>query len=135
MSILVALALHSCCCCVTQPTPSKHQLVASCPDVPLMLLLQQEVTPFILELFQQMPWWSQYTCSPPPHDAPYFTMLLVNRQAAPTTTTDGFQEHHFRNSFMGRSLRAVKADIGSCSVVVSTSHLEVGHPVHCLSYH
>jgi hypothetical protein len=45
--------------------------------------------------------WQRYICSPAPYDAPYYTLLLVNKAAAPTATSSAFEEVHFDNSCMG----------------------------------
>jgi hypothetical protein len=45
--------------------------------------------------------WQRYAVSPAPDDAPYFTLLLVNKAAAPSVTRSSFEEVHFDNSCMG----------------------------------
>jgi hypothetical protein len=45
--------------------------------------------------------WQRYICSPAPVDAPYFTLLLVNKAAAPGVSSSSFEEVHFDNSCMG----------------------------------
>lgn len=45
--------------------------------------------------------WQKYICSPAPDDAPYFTLLLVNKTAAPSVSRSSFEEVHFDNSCMG----------------------------------
>jgi hypothetical protein len=47
--------------------------------------------------------WERYVCCPAPADAPYFTLLLVNRVAAPSATADAFEEVAFDNSCMGEA--------------------------------
>jgi hypothetical protein len=70
--------------------------------VPYPLLLQ-EVTPLILQLFASSSWWEDYTPSPAPLHAPYFTLLLV-RAVSPGGTSNtggGFRNKGFGNSRMG----------------------------------
>ena len=45
--------------------------------------------------------WQKYVCSPAPNDARYFTLLLVNKAAAPSVSSSSFEEVHFDNSQMG----------------------------------
>lgn len=80
----------------------------------LLLLLLQEVTPFILELFINMDWWSQYHCCPPPGDAPYFTLLLVHKAAAPGVSSSSFRERPFYNSVMGKIPVVTTVDLHLC---------------------
>eukprot|EP00878_Enallax_costatus_P020405 GHUV01021568.1.p1 GENE.GHUV01021568.1~~GHUV01021568.1.p1 ORF type:complete len:505 (+),score=170.22 GHUV01021568.1:351-1865(+) len=84
----------------------------------------QEVTPYILELFINMEWWSHYHCCPAPVDAPYFTLLLIHKSAAGGVSSDSFKERPFYNSVMGRSLRSITGNVHGCPILVATSHLE-----------
>lgn len=45
--------------------------------------------------------WQKYVVSPAPTDAPYFTLLLVNKTAAPSASRGSFEEVDFDNSCMG----------------------------------
>lgn len=90
----------------------------------------QEMTPRIMAIFASMPWWQRYVCSPAPLDAPYFTLLLVNKGAAPSAASSSFEEVHFDNSCMGRSLRVATITVGRHKVLVATSHLESPIPPH-----
>jgi hypothetical protein len=54
--------------------------------------------------------WQRYICSPAPDNAPYFTLLMVNKAAAPGVRSSNFEEVHFDNSCMGeRQLRLIGA--------------------------
>lgn len=61
----------------------------------------QEVTPNILQLFHQSPWWDRYTASQPPPQ-PYFTLLLYRKDVF-KPLLGGFQEMPFPNSAMGEN--------------------------------
>lgn len=63
------------------------------------LLELQEVTPNILQLFQQSHWWVRYSSSPP-LDQPYFTLLLYRKDVF-TPAAEGFRDTPFENSAMG----------------------------------
>lgn len=52
--------------------------------------------------------WQRYVCSPAPDDAPYFTLLLVNKAAAPGVRSSNFEEVHFDNSCMGEQQQCCK---------------------------
>lgn len=45
--------------------------------------------------------WQRYVVSPAPDGVPYFTLLLVNKAAAPCASRSSFEEVHFDNSVMG----------------------------------
>lgn len=59
--------------------------------------------------------WQRYVCSPAPLDAPYFTLLLVNKGAAPSAASSSFEEVHFDNSCMGMSHASCSSLLTPCN--------------------
>ncbi|KAL4428035.1 hypothetical protein ABPG75_002124 [Micractinium tetrahymenae] len=82
----------------------------------------QEVTPRIHQLFSASPWWRDYSASPAPQGAPYFTLLLWSR--GDVAGAGGYAEIPFENSCMGRDLKTVAGRVAGRSIRVATTHLE-----------
>lgn len=74
----------------------------------------QEVTPLIQALLQSAPWWQQYAASPAPSGAPYYTLLLIKRSAAPGLSSSSFREVEFQNSVMGEAPAAAGLVCAEC---------------------
>jgi len=92
---------------------------AAYPD----FLLFQEVTPLIVQLWREMPWWSRYSCcAPPPHNAPYFTLLLLKTDSV--TLHGQASRVPFNTSQMGRDVVYAQTSVLGHPLLVGTSHLE-----------
>lgn len=59
------------------------------------------MTPAIHQLFSASAWWREYSASPAPQGAPYFTLLLWSR--AGVAGAGGYAEIPYENSCMGET--------------------------------